>query len=147
MATLSSILTPSGVATLGSAQTITNKTIAFADNTLTNVASTNTAQTLTGVKRGSVTTDNDGSLDLAVGNNFAVTPAAGITLTFTNIASSGGQSGFIKFVNGSNYAIAAHANTKITATDLSRISATGTYILSYFCDGTVVFVTSSGNVA
>jgi hypothetical protein len=31
-------------------QTLTNKTIAFADNTLTNVVSTNTAQTITGTK-------------------------------------------------------------------------------------------------
>jgi hypothetical protein len=31
-------------------QTLTNKTITFADNTLTNVASTNTAQTITGTK-------------------------------------------------------------------------------------------------
>jgi hypothetical protein len=36
--------------TLTGTQTLTNKTIAFADNTLTNVASLNTVQTLTGTK-------------------------------------------------------------------------------------------------
>jgi hypothetical protein len=36
--------------TLAGVQTLTNKTIAFADNTLTNVVSINTAQTITGTK-------------------------------------------------------------------------------------------------
>jgi hypothetical protein len=39
--------TGGGDVTLTGAQTLTNKTIAFADNTLTNVASTNTTQTFT----------------------------------------------------------------------------------------------------
>lgn len=102
-------------------------------------------QSWTGSQRGAVTTDNDLSFDMAAANNFACTPTAGGTLTFTNITA--GQSGFIKLVNGSNYAIAAHANTKISAASLSRISATGTYILSYFSDGTNVFVVTSESLA
>jgi hypothetical protein len=39
-----------GDVTLDGSQTLTNKTIAFGSNTLTNVASTNTAQTITGTK-------------------------------------------------------------------------------------------------
>jgi hypothetical protein len=50
MAILSQIITPTNVLTATSTNTVTNKTIAFADNTLTNVASTNTAQTITGTK-------------------------------------------------------------------------------------------------
>jgi hypothetical protein len=42
--------TGGGDVTLAGVQTLTNKTIAFADNTLTNVVSTNTAQTITGTK-------------------------------------------------------------------------------------------------
>jgi hypothetical protein len=42
--------TGTGDVTLTGTQTLTNKTIAFADNTLTNVASINTAQTFTGTK-------------------------------------------------------------------------------------------------
>jgi WD40 repeat protein len=47
MATLSDIVTPSNLATVSSAQTLTNKTIAFASNTLTDVAGTTATQTLT----------------------------------------------------------------------------------------------------
>lgn len=103
-------------------------------------AKTNAVQTYTASQRGTVTTDNDLSFDLNVTNNFKCTPTVGGTLTFTNIAA--GQSGFILLVNGSNYAIAAAATTKISAANLALISATGTYILSYFSDGTNVYVSA-----
>lgn len=105
-------------------------------------AKTDVAQTFTLSQRGTVTTDNDLSFDLNATNNFSCTPTAGGALTFTNITA--GQSGFIKLVNGSNYAITAHANTKVTSTFLATISATGTYIISYFSDGTNVFCASAG---
>jgi hypothetical protein len=92
-------------------------------------------------------TDNDLSFDLNARNNFSCTPSALGTLTFTNIASASGQSGFVLLVNGANHAISAAATTKITATDLSRISSTGTYLISYFSNGTNVFCSASGNVA
>ena len=50
MTTLSSIITPTNVLTATSTATLTNKTIAFASNTLTDVASLNTNQTFTGTK-------------------------------------------------------------------------------------------------
>lgn len=106
------------------------------------------AQNWTASQRSGFITDNDLSFDLSgAGNNYVCTPTGGGTLTFTNIASNGGKSGYIKLVNGSNYAIAAAATTKILSTDLTKISATGTYILSYICDGTNVYVTTSGNLA
>lgn len=104
-------------------------------------------QNWTGSQRSSATTDNDLSLALLSANNFVSTPAGAATLTFTDIGSSSGQSGYIKLVNGSNYAISLHANTKMTSSDLTKISATGTYLVSYFCDGTNVLCTASGNLA
>ena len=87
--------------------------------------------TVAGRASGHVTTDNDGSFDLAVGNDFKCTTAGGLTLTFTN--PTAGQSGNVMFINGSNHAIAAHASVAISAATLTAISATGTYHLAYYC--------------
>lgn len=110
-----------------------------------NTAKTNATQTFSTPQRGTLTTDNDLSFDLNVTNYFSCTPSAGGTLTFTNIPS--GQPVAIKLVNGSNYAIAAHANTKISTADLSKISATGTYLITGLSDGTNVYLQASANIA
>ena len=108
-------------------------------------AKTADLQTFTASQRGTVTTDNDVSFDMAVTNNFRSTPTAGGALTFTNITS--GQSGNIHLVQTVPYAITAAATTKISSSDLAKISAVGTYWLSYYCyDGTNVIVSCSGDV-
>lgn len=108
-------------------------------------AKTDVAQTFTASQRGTVTTDNDLSLDLSVTNNFKATPTGTATLTFTNMTA--GQSGFILLDNSGAYTISAHANTKVSATALATISAAGVYILSYFTDGTSTYVVNSGALA
>lgn len=108
-------------------------------------AKTDVAQTFTISQRGTVTTDNDLSFDLNVTNNFKATPTGTATLTFTNITA--GQSGFILLVNSGGYTISAHANTKVSTTALATISAAGSYLLSYFSDGTNVYVVNSGALA
>jgi len=113
--------------------------------TSTTVAGLGIAQTFTASQRGTVTTDNDGSFDMNVTNNFKCTPTGSFTLTFTNITA--GQSGFILLVNGSNYTVSAAATTKVVSGTLTTISATGTYLLSYFSDGTNVYVVNSGALA
>jgi len=100
------------------------------------------ANTWTASQRATITTDNDGSFNEAVTNNFFCTPTGSVTLTFTN--HTAGQSGFVLFVNGSNYAVSAAATTKIKASDLTAISATGTYLLSYLDNGTNAYVVCSG---
>jgi len=91
-------------------------------------------QTWTGAQRGTITTDNDGSFDQSVSNNFKCTPTGAAALTFTN--HTAGQSGLISFINGSSYAITAAATTYISTADLTKLSTTGTYLISYLDDGT-----------
>ena len=127
-----------------SASPSANRTVTVPDATFT-VAGSDAAQTFSASQRGTVTTDNDGSFDMNVTNNFKCTPTGSITLTFTNITA--GQSGFILLVNGSNYTVSAHANTKVATGALAAMSATGSYLISYFSDGTNVFVVNSGALA
>ena len=97
-------------------------------------------QSWTGSQRGTTVVDNDGSFDMDGGNNFKCTPTGAITLTFTNITN--GQSGFILLVN-SGQTVSAHANTKVDANLLATVTAAGTYLMSYFSDGTNVYLTNS----
>jgi hypothetical protein len=103
------------------------------------------AHTFSASQRGTVTTDNDGSFDLDVTNNFSCTPTADFTLTFTNITA--GQSGFILLANPSGYTVSLHANTKGDANLATTLTTAGTYLMSYFSDGTDVYVTTSGAFA
>ena len=105
-------------------------------------AKTDTLQTYTASQRGTVTTDNDGSFDMNVTNNFKCTPTGTFALTFTNITA--GQSGFVLLVNTGGYAVTAAATTKVGASFLTTVSTAGTYLLSYWTDGTNVYVTASG---
>ena len=95
---------------------------------------TDLSQNFTAPQRSALLTDNDGNFDLSAKQNFKCTTAAGLTLTFTNQAD--GLSGSVYFINASNHAIAAHANTKLTTSDLTKLSATGTYRVDYLTDGT-----------
>jgi hypothetical protein len=108
-------------------------------------AFTNALQTFTLSQRGTVTTDNDGSFDMSVTNNFSCTPTATFALTFTNITA--GQSGYVLLINTGGYAVTAAATTKVGTTFLTGVSAAGTYLLSYFSNGTNVYVTASGALA
>ena len=77
-----------------------------------------------------VTAENDGSFDLAVGNDFTCTTSGNTEITFSN--AKAGQSGNIKFVNASNHTITANALVAINADVLTTISASGTYHLAYY---------------
>ena len=95
---------------------------------------------ITGRAKGTLTTDNDGTFDMDASNNFKCTPSTGFTLTFTNVVS---QSGFILLVNSGGHTIAAAGTSKVDANLLATITAAGTYLVSYFSDGTNVYLTNS----
>ena len=103
-------------------------------------AKTDVAQTFSVSQRGTLTTDNDGSFDMNATNNFKSTPTGNFTLTFTNIVS---QSGFILLVNTGGHTVSAAATTKVDANALATISTAGTYLVSYFSDGSNVYLTNS----
>ena len=111
----------------------------------TDVGGIATLETWTASQRGTVTTDNDGSFNMNVTNNFVCTPTGTFALTFTNITA--GQSGYVLLVNTGGYAVTAAATTKVGTTFLTTVSAAGTYLLSYFSNGTNVYVTASGVLA
>jgi len=111
----------------------------------TDYAAIGTASTWTASQRGTVTTDNDGSFSMTVTNNFLCTPTATFALTFTNITA--GQSGYVLLVNTGGYAVTAAATTKVNTSFLTTVSTAGTYLLSYFTDGTNVYVTTGGAMA
>jgi hypothetical protein len=80
-----------------------------------------------------------------VTNNFLCTPTGTFALTFTNITA--GQSGYVLLVNTGGYAVTAAATTKVNTSFLTTVSTAGTYLLSYFTDGTNVYVTTGGAMA
>ncbi len=104
-------------------------------------AKTDVVQNFTATQRGTQTIDNDLSFDLAVTNNFKSTPSGAGALTFASI--SPGQSGNILLVNTGGHAISLHANTKGDANLATTISVAGVYWLSYYSDGTNVYVVTS----
>lgn len=108
-------------------------------------AKTDVAQNFTLPQRSALLTDNDGNFDLSEKQNFKCTTAAGLTLTLANQAN--GLSGSVIFINGGNHAIAAHANTKLTTSDLTKLSATGTYRIDYLSDATNAYCSVVGPYA
>jgi hypothetical protein len=112
------------------------------DSTVATKAGTNV---FTAPQRNALTVDNDGSFDMDANNNFKCTPAASVTITFTNHAD--GQSGYLLLVNSGGETVSLHANTKADANLATTVTAAGTYILSYIGDGTNAYLTNSAVMA
>ena len=101
-----------------------------------------TDQSWSGSQRGTPSTVTDGTLDLDTANNFLYTPAASPdTLEFSNETT--GQSGFIKLINPSGYTISLGSEVKAVSTFATDVTVAGTYLITYFSDGTNVYVSSS----
>ena len=115
----------------------------------TGSVNTATDYTWTGSNRATPVSDADGSFDLDAGQNFTCTPSAAVNLTFTSGGSAlsstqSGQSGFILLDNSS--AAKAHTSASTTFHDadfLATIGGTGKYLISYLCDGTNVYCSTT----
>lgn len=99
----------------------------------------------TGSQRATNVSANTGSFDMDSGQNFTCNPTGNFTLTFTNITD--GQTGFIKLVNTSGHTVSLHTNSKADANFTTTTSTAGSYVLSYYSDGTNVYLTNSAAIA
>ena len=102
-------------------------------------AKLDTDQSWSGSQRGTPSTVTDGTLDLDTANNFKYTPSGADTLEFSN--EEAGQSGFITVINASGHAISLGSEVKKGSS--WDVSTAGTYIVTYYCDGTNVYVSAS----
>jgi len=102
-------------------------------------AKTDVDQSWAGTQRGTPSVVTDGTLDLDTANNFKYTPGAADTLEFSN--ESAGQAGFITLINPSAYTISLGSEVKKGAS--WDVSTAGTYLISYYSDGTSVYVSAS----
>ena len=98
-------------------------------------------QSWSGSQRGTPQTVTDGTLDMNAGNNFLYTPGAADVLEFSNEVT--GQSGFIKLINPSAYTISLGSEVKAVSTFATDVTVAGTYLITYFSDGTDVYVSAS----
>jgi len=102
-------------------------------------------QSWSGSQRGTPQTITQGTLiDLDTGNNFLWTPAAADELSFANETT--GQSGFIKLINPSAYVITLGSEVKAVSTFATDVTTAGTYLVTYFSDGTNVYVSASASL-
>ena len=129
----------SNVATLDQAGLLTATTFAGSGASLTGLVALTADQSWSGSQRGTPSTVTDGTLDLDTANNFKYTPGGADTLEFTN--EEAGQSGFITVINASGHAISLGSEVKKGAS--WDVSTAGTYIVTYYCDGTNVYVSAS----
>jgi hypothetical protein len=119
-----------------------NGTAVTAANIGSGVGKLATDASWSGSQRGTPQTITQGTLiDLDTGNNFLWTPAAADELSFANETT--GQSGFIKVINPSAYVITLGSEVKAVSTFATDITTAGTYLVTYFSDGTNVYVSAS----
>ncbi len=108
----------------------------------TGAVDTTTDYTWTGTQRGTVVAANSGAIDMDLSNNFSITAAAAVQLTFSN--ETAGQSGYITLFNPNGYAITKESTIKGGTAFLTDISAAGTYVIAYHTyDSTNVHVSNS----
>lgn len=101
--------------------------------------------TMTGPVRDTPNTANTGAINFSNGNNFNITPAGAITITFTNITS--GQSGYLFVDNAGGHTIGFAAAAIFVGGTVPALG-TGQHILGYYApNGTDVIVTAGEDLS
>lgn len=142
MATLSSLVQPNNILTASNTKTVTNKTITYADNTLTGVAGVTATQTLTnktlttpvitGTKETKVAIAAS-EIDLALSNYFTKTISGATTFTIANVASSGTVSAFVlELTNGGSDTVTFFSGVTWAAATPPTLTAAGVDVLAFF---------------
>jgi hypothetical protein len=157
MTTLSAIITPTNLATLTGTSTLTNKTIAFGSNTLSDVASLSTAQTFTGTKTFSGTSSVLGMIlnDVAEVATVSATAATGTinydvttqsVLYYTSNASANWTVNF-RASSGTSLNTAMTTGQSVTVAFLVTQGSTAYYNNVVQVDGTTVTPKYQGGTA
>jgi hypothetical protein len=137
MATLSSLVQPNNILTASNTKTVTNKTITYADNTLTGVVGVTATQTLTnktitGTKETKVAIAAS-EIDLATGNYFTKTISTSTTFTVANVASSGSVSAFVlELTDGGSDTVTFFSGVTWAGGTAPTLTASGVDTLAFF---------------
>jgi hypothetical protein len=135
-----------GEVTLAASQVLTNKTITFADNTLTGVQAADADTTKNDVANTFTAVQTFGKsvvetkvamaaaeIDLATGNYFTKTISGIITLTVANTAASGSVSAFVlELTNGGSAAVTFFSGVTWAAATPPTLTAAGVDTLAFF---------------
>jgi hypothetical protein len=130
-------LSTSDLATLNGSQTLTNKTISYADNTLTGVTGNTATQTLTnktitGIIETRVASSSN-NLNLASANYFTHTVSGATTFTVSNVATTGSVNTIIlDLTNGGSAAITWWSGVKWAAGTAPTLTSAGRDALGFF---------------
>jgi len=152
MATLSSIVQPNNILTASNTKTVTNKTITFADNTLTGVAGTATAQTFsaqqtfTELKETVYTLGTSGSIALDPANGSIQSSTLSGNPTFTDSLEAG-QTIVLMLNGGASYTVTWPTITWVTATGDAAPTLTANDTLVFWKVSTTLYGAYVGSYA
>jgi hypothetical protein len=136
---LSNIITPTNILTAENEATLTNKTIAFADNTLTGVAPTASPEFTgaifnNGSYRGNVVAVSALDIDLSAGNYFTKSISANSTFTFSNTPASRAFGFTLRVTVSGDRSITWPASVEFPGDEAPTLTADKTHLFMFITD-------------